>query len=223
MTLVRALMPGLALVTVASAQIRQGGVYQIQSESLDSGGGPSAAGPYALQQVLPHLGASASGGAYTVLSGFAGQWGTSGTGAGPAAFLAWQTVFFGGPAEPGAGPQDDPDRDGIPNLLEFAFNLHPQTPGTALALPGASGGLPWIREEVLEGQRYFIMDYIRRKNAGDFIPQAATGLDHWAPASYVTLSGPTSISGTYERLSLRLGPPISPGAKVFYRLNAVIQ
>ncbi len=221
--MIRFLILGIAAMTTASAQVRQGGVYQIQSESLDSGGGASAAGPYAMQQVLPSLGASASGGVYTLLSGFAGQLGSSGTGSGPAAFLAWQTVFFGGPAEPGAGAKDDPDFDGIPNLLEFAFNLNPQSPGTPLALPGATGGLPWIREEEIEGQRYVTMDYIRRKNAGEFIPQASTGLTSWLTADFTVLSGPTSISGTYERLTLRLGPPIQPGSKVFYRLNALIQ
>jgi hypothetical protein len=224
--MIRCLIPSLAAatsLTIAGAQVRQGGVYQIQSESLDSGGGASAAGPYAVQQVLPAIGASASGGVYTLLSGFAGQLGSGGSGSGPAAFLAWQTAIFGGPAEPGAGSQEDPDFDGIPNLLEFAFNLNPETPGTPLALPGATGGVPWIREEELDGQRYVTMEYIRRKNAGDFIPQASTGLTSWLPADFIILTGPTSISGAYERLKLRLGPPVQPGGKVFYRLNAVIQ
>jgi hypothetical protein len=37
------------------------------------------------------------------------------------------------------------------------------------------------------------------------------------------LSGPVSVNGAYERLKLRLGLPIQPGLKVFYRLAAIIQ
>ena len=210
-------------ITAAVAQVRQGGVYQIETESLDSGGGASRAGSCALQQSLPGLGGTASGGVYSLLSGFAGQLGSGGTGSGPAAFLAWQTVFFGGPAEPGAGPYDDPDHDGVGNLLEFAFNLPPFTASTALALPDATGGLPWIREEEMDGTRYFMMDCIRRKNAGDFQPQTATDLTAWSPAAFTVLSGPVSVNGAYERLKLRLDAPIQPGQKVFYRLAAIIQ
>lgn len=213
----------LGLITLAGAQVRQGGVYQITAETIDSGGGSTAGGNYALQQSLPALGGSGSGGVYTILSGFTGQLGTSGSGAGPAAFLAWQTAIFGGPFTPEAGPQDDPDKDGVPNLLEFAFNLPPETAGTPLALTGTTGGLPWIREEEIEGQRYFTMEYIRRKNAGEFLPQFSSTLTSWTPALFTILSGPVSISGAYERVKLRLGSPILPGEKIFHRLQAVIQ
>jgi hypothetical protein len=67
------------------------------------------------------------------------------------------------------------------------------------------------------------MDYIRRKNAGDFQPQTATALTAWTPAVFSVLSGPVSVNGAYERLKLRLGLPIQPGLKVFYRLAAIIQ
>lgn len=220
--MIRRLAILLTGITAAAAQVRQGGVYQIQSESLDSGGGASGAGNYALQQTLPALGGTASGGVYTLMSGFAGQLDSGGTGSGPAAFLAWQTVFFGGPGEPEAGPYDDPDQDGVVNLLEFAFNLSPFLASTALALPGATGGLPWIREEEINGVSYFTMDYIRRKNAGDFQPQTSTGLMAWTPSVFTVLSGPVSVNGAYERLKLRLGSPIQPGDRIFHRLAAII-
>ncbi len=213
----------LALGSSAAAQVRQGGVYQIQTETLASGGSISTSGTYSMQQVLPALGGSSAGGAYSILSGFAGQLGSGGTGVGSAAFLAWQTALFGGPGEPEAGPNDDPDHDGVPNLLEFAFNLPPQTAGTPLAVPGATGGLPWIREEVIDGARYFTMEYIRRKNAGEFLPQTSTALAGWAGAGFTILNGPVSVSSAYERMKLRVGPPIIPGGKVFYRLAVIIQ
>ena len=40
------------------------------------------------------------------------------------------------------GEQDDPDGDGIPNLMEYACGLHPRTSDRASFTEGASGGLP---------------------------------------------------------------------------------
>ena len=44
-------------------------------------------------------------------------------------FEGWQTNYFqpGETAEVGA-PGSDPEGDGIPNLLEYALNLHPRQP-----------------------------------------------------------------------------------------------
>ena len=221
--MIRLLIAGWATMASAGAQVRQGGVYQIQSESLDSGGGGAAAGAYAVQQALPALGAKASGGAYSILSGFSGQLGTSSTGSGPAAFTAWQTAIFGGPAEPDAGPFDDPDGEGIPNLLEFAFNLSPLGAGTAEVTPGSRGGLPRIREESFPEGTFLTMEYIQRKNAGLFFPESSPQLEVWTPAAYSVLSGPVSVSPAYERMKLRLGAALQPGQKLFYRLAVIIQ
>ena len=222
--MIRVLFGLAGSVALAGAQVRQGGVYQIQSETLNAGGGTASGGNYSVLQTLPALGGAAAGGAYALLSGFAGQGGVSGgTGSGPAAFAAWQTAFFGDPSDTQAGPYLDPDGDGVPNLLEFAFNLPPLTPGGPLAVPGALSGLPWIREESLDGARYFTMDYIRRKNAGSFLPEFSHDMVSWAPVAFTVLSGPVSMSGAYERLKLRLGAAIVAGDKVFYRMKAVIQ
>ena len=213
----------LAGTATAGAQVRQGGVYQIQSETLDSGGGGAAAGAYAVRQALPALGAAAGAGVYSILSGFTGQLGSGGTGAGAAAFASWQTALFGGPSGPGAGPYDDDDRDGVPNLLEFAFNLSPFVSSTALADSGTAGGLPQIREELLGGERYMTMEFIRRKNAGLFYPEASATLSTWTPATFTVLSGPDVVTPVYERMKLRLGSPVQPGAPLFYRLMVIIQ
>ena len=213
------------LSATAVAQVRQGGMYQILGESLDQGGGVSKAGSYTVQQSLPVLGSFATSGNYSILSGFAGSWdpASTGNGAGPAAFLLWQTVFFGGPLESGAGAMEDPEADGVPNLLEFVFNLPPLISSTTPVEPGATGGLPWIREEELEGVRYVTMEYIRRKNAGLFLPEVSVSLTSWEPAVFLILSGPSPVSGLYERMKLRLGPPVQPGGKFFYRLRVLLQ
>lgn len=225
--MIRGILGLLAGIATVGAQVRQGGLYQITAETMDSGGGAASGGSYALRQALPALGAPASGGVYSILSGFTGQLGGTGTGggtgSGPAAFMAWQTVIFGSPAAPGAGTYDDPDGDGIVNLLEFSFNLPPLTAGTPSAGPGATGGLPLIREEMFGPDRYFTMEFIQRKNAGLFLPETSTALSGWLPAAYTMLSGPEVVTPVYERVKLRIGPPLQPGGKLYYRLAVLIQ
>ena len=214
----------ICLPAGAISQVRQGGVYQITAENLDSGGGSSNGGSYGMRQALPALGAPASGGVYTILSGFVGQLGSGGgTGSGPAAFLSWQTALFGGPAERGAGTYDDTDGDGIPNLLEFAFNLSPFAASTAPAELGTTGGVPLIREEIFGTERYITMEFIRRKNAGLSFPETSAQLSNWIPAGFTVLSGPDSVTPVYERMKLRLGSPIQTGMPVFYRLAVIVQ
>ena len=222
--MIRPLFLLLSAAGLAPAQVRQGGAYQITAGILDSGGGLSAAGPYSFRQSFPALGSPASGGVYALTAGFTAQLGGSGgTGSGPAAFLVWQNALFGGPSEPGAGTFDDTDRDGIPNLLEFAFNLSPFISATPLAEPGTTGGLPLIREELFGPDRYITMEFIQRKNAGTFQPQVSGTLASWAPATSSVLSGPDPVTPVYERVKLRLGPPLQSGSPVFYRLAVLIQ
>ncbi len=218
---------GIAVLTVLAAgslaQVRQGGVYQIGSEILDGGGGAASGGNYRAEQSLGVPGGLSSGGVFAVAAGFIAQGGSGGSGSGPLAFAAWQTAIFGSPAGPGAGATEDPDGDGVSNLLEFAFNLPPLSAGVPLALPGATGGLPWIREEESGGDRYITMEFIQRKNAGLFLPETSENLSGWAPAPSVVLSGPEAVTPVYERVKLRVGGPIRPGAPTFHRLRALIQ
>ncbi len=65
------------------------------------------------------------------------------TGTGVANALAsWRRDLFGSTANSGAGADDsDPDRDGLVNLVEFAFGLHPLQPGgSGLPTPLIGGG-----------------------------------------------------------------------------------
>ena len=176
-----------------------------------------------MQQALSSWGGSAASGPYFQLGGFTGLLDAASSGAGPAAFAAWQTAFFGSPSEPEAGPYGDPDGDLVPNLLEFAFNLSPFVPGSPLAGPGTTGGLPCFREEIIDGAPYLTLEFIRRKNAGRFLPESSLQLATWAPALYAVLSGPTSVAPAYERLKLRLGLPFAAGGRAFYRLAVAIQ
>ena len=48
-------------------------------------------------------------------------------------FAQWQADYLTG--EPLNGPNDDPDKDGMPNLLEFIFGTFPKTAGAPVATP----------------------------------------------------------------------------------------
>jgi hypothetical protein len=75
----------------------------------------------------------------------------------------------------------DNDQDGIPSLIEFAFNLNPQGSDPSLELGGlgSTSGLPQVTPLTdLEGVVTLQMDFLRRKNAGlTYIPQFSSNLN----------------------------------------------
>lgn len=230
----RALFP-VAALTLASAapsplaaQVRQGGPYQIQAESLNSGGTAVSGGTvYSQTATLSSLAGTASSPEYTLLSGFTAQLGAgggTGTGEGKVAFAAWQTAIFGGTTDPSAAAAADPDGDGVANLLEFMFNLDPLAPGRPVLAAGTGGsGLPLIREETLGGVRFITVEYIRRKNSGVQTVQETANLQTWGAAAFTALGSPAAVSPAYERVKLLVTPAISSGAPRFVRLSITVQ
>lgn len=142
---------------------------------------------------------------------------------GHAEFASWQMAFFGSTTAPGAGPSEDPDGDGLENLLEYAFNLDPLTPGTPVLVPDAgTSGLPLIREELVDDFRFLTAEFIRRKNGGEWTVQTSETLDDWTDAN-VTDMGVTSVSQNYERVKVRINPVLRPGGRRFVRLSVTLQ
>jgi hypothetical protein len=62
----------------------------------------------------------------------------------PLTFAQWQAGLLAGVAQ--NGPLDDPDKDGVSNLFEFAFGGVPTVPGPEPALP--------VELRTVEGSRY---------------------------------------------------------------------
>lgn len=208
----------------AHAQTRSGGVYQIQTEALNSGGTAVSGGAaYSQSASVESIAGSQSGGAvYTLLSGFTAQLGTSsGTGSGgKAAFNAWQTVTFGSSSDPDAAANADPDGDGVSNLLEFMFNLNPLAGGTPVVTAGGgTSGLPLIRQE---SSGFLTIEYIRRKNSGTQTVQASTDLQSWSPATFSAVGDPVSVSPVYERVKVQVEPAVTAGESRFVRLAITV-
>lgn len=64
-----------------------------------------------------------------------------------------------------SGPSADPNRNGIPNLIEFAFNMNPKsTSYPRLGHPTGTPGMPYISRN---GSGFLVIEYIRRMASGN--------------------------------------------------------
>ena len=89
----------------------------------------------------------------------------------PTTWLQWQSVELA--AEPILkGPNDDPDHDGTPNLLEYVFGTPPLQAGAPPATP--------VRLVTVDTQRFLQMSIPRRiDHPATLIVQVSPDLTHW--------------------------------------------
>ncbi|PAW70415.1 MAG: hypothetical protein B9S35_15250, partial [Opitutia bacterium Tous-C5TDCM] len=116
------------------------------------------------------------------------------------------------------GPLDDPDRDGVSNILEYAFNLNPAIP--AGARPMAAGGLsgmPRITASLDGVPTGFQMEYLRRKGGTLlYTPEVSNDLKTFSPMPGTPAV--SSINAEWERVHLtESSPPIA--ARRFARVR----
>ncbi len=130
-------------------------------------------------------------------------------------YIAWAAEF--GLASPDDAPLAEPQGDGIPNLLKYAFNLDPTTPvqGADRILVSGSGtaGLPLIT--CMPGG-VLRVEYVRRTGAGDIAYQVqfcsdpgGSGSGGWVAATGTETADPT-LDANWERVHVDDVPP--PGA-----------
>ncbi len=125
----------------------------------------------------------------------------------PESFAAWRMWYFS-PAQIAddaiSGPNADPDKDGIANLLEYALNLDPlfaepfaMSPGTGLR------GLPAVRVENISGNERLTIEFVRRVagSGSDIIytPRFSSGLGAWQAGGDETV---TPINARWERVKV---------------------
>jgi hypothetical protein len=133
----------------------------------------------------------------------------------------WRKIHFNQTANTGtAADHADPDDDGIENLLERTFNLHPTQPGRTI-LPANSGtaGLPRITHSIGGGGNVLTIQYLRRKSATNpdltYTPQVSTNLTNWiAPSGIETVQ---SIDDEWERVTIQ--DTVSGATKRFARVT----
>jgi hypothetical protein len=125
-------------------------------------------------------------------------------------FNSWSSRFFT-PTELSnaqiSGPTADPDGDGVPNLLEFAFNLQPRIADRSVLITGTGTiGLPLIRLETINNQKVLTIEFVRRRAAGSpgityhaEFNSDLTNASGWSETGTATV---TQIDDTWERVKI---------------------
>ena len=122
-------------------------------------------------------------------------------------YVAWQKLYFT-PTQIATplttGDLGDFDRDGVFNLLEFAFNLDPSFNEQATMVAGTGlRGLPLVRKEILSGEDRVTIEFVRRTVSSGasltYIPQFSSDLNVWEAVGTVTV---TAINPRWERVKV---------------------
>lgn len=126
-------------------------------------------------------------------------------------YSQWRDSQLAG--EPLNGPNNDPDRDGVSNLLEFVFGSLPTVPG-APSLISAT----WV---AISGQSYLQISIPRLRNRlANLTVEVSADLSHWdSGASFAAV-----VADSATALIVRDKTPALPGAaKRFMRVKAELQ
>lgn len=116
----------------------------------------------------------------------------------------------------------DPDNDGIPNLMEYGFNLPPLQPQPAPLIPGTgTSGLPAIRPRGNGGAARLTVEYLRRRNSAVFYTvQFTSTLDEFGDGWEESTRPPTvaPIDSVWERVIIEDEQSIATAPRRFARL-----
>jgi hypothetical protein len=122
-------------------------------------------------------------------------------------------------------PNATPFKDGIENLLKYAFNMNLGGPDVGLLEPHGTGtsGLPSITtpDDAPPGTLRF--EFLRRKGSGLlYTPQKNTTLDEssWSPLTATPVI--SSIDNQWERVVYTEPPPPIPAPVCFGRVSVAI-
>ncbi len=183
----------------------------------NSSGTPSAKnGPYnpATDFVLGKFGIDRSANVVWAVVNYPGSFAATqaaGIAPTPTNYPAWKSAFFSEAtaADPlVSGPNSDPDRDGLVNRLEYAFNLSPIVAGLSVLTPGSgTAGLPSITAVGADPLWQLRVEYIRRKASSvpgiHYTPQSSSSLAESGAENWAAIMGTetvTSIDAVWERV-----------------------
>jgi hypothetical protein len=123
----------------------------------------------------------------------------------PTPIQSWQIAKFGSTSDPDAALNLDPDKDGLKNIIEYAFKLEPEVPGTPVltTLIGTSG-LPRITPIGSGPTQRLRLEYVRMKASSNpgitYTPQFSSNLQG---GGWSAITGPEttqSIDTEWERV-----------------------
>lgn len=138
------------------------------------------------------------------------------------AMEAWRNGHFsghvGGSSHPDAAWDADPDRDSLPNILEYAFDGHP--------LVAEAGIFPFAGKAVHDGRDYLVLTYRRLKDP------VTAGIAYRIESSFSLMSDdwhdvsdsvPETVIDntpiTHDWVEVRMAAPLDSGQPAFLRLR----
>jgi hypothetical protein len=134
-----------------------------------------------------------------------------------------QWIASEGLSGPDAAPEADPDKDGRPNLLEYAF----LTPASSTNAPYRP--VPTAGTTLVDGQSYLTLAFPARLFTGGLIYRTESAPNPTGPWSTIWTSSPDGfqsplvIASTPEssaiQTTVRDAVPITPGSSRFLRLR----
>lgn len=133
-------------------------------------------------------------------------------------FDQWQQQYFGSGAQPGSGDLQDPDGDGMNNLLEYAFGSDPTTPTPQRRLATAL--------EVVDSQ--LIVDFIVDDGLEDITYQAqySRSLGSWTDIDAVPVVVPDpefDFPPGLQMLRVTTPMPVNAADRAFVRIQVTRQ
>ncbi len=134
---------------------------------------------------------------------------------GGGAYERWAYSGWFDPGDPLAGPNDDANGDGVPNLLCYAFGISP------FVSAAGTGSLPLVELTGSGGARKLRITYLRRKastNSGlTYLPQFSSG----TAGVWETVAGGTdeSVDTTFERIVVEDTVTVDAEIKRFGRVK----
>ena len=128
-------------------------------------------------------------------------------------YAEWKAAYFEPHELVGEDPADgvpattdygsDSDQDGVPLLLEYAFNLSPVEADQEVLVPGSeTGGMPLVRFDDSIAQPRLVIEYLRRREEGSprlsYYPEFSSTLESgWEGATSETV---VPINALWERV-----------------------
>lgn len=113
------------------------------------------------------------------------------------------------------GPMDDPDHDGVPNILEYALATNPLQADRSQAMPQTS-------LVNVDGEVYLAFTYRQPKPAPADLTYHVTAsptVFPWSASSTVIPVGSPVDKGDHLEFTVRAAQPVTAGAWGFLRLN----